>query len=792
MNFASMHSLLQPAICSSLLLDCRAVARGCALTVACVSAGFCVSAVTVSAVTVSASAQNQAGNPFGGAGGAVQEPGAAAPTSNPSTVDTDFGIVDPNQSNRDLIIRSIADSNPREPKRLVVAINTLLNLEEDAEAKKYVAVLSEVLKDASDAQFFTLHRDVGTPFFIDLASKDTLQPEGRPLAEKVLDAAWRYNYNPQRLDSLTKQLDHENIYVRTDALSQLKSAGEPGAAAIINALDDAGRAKQFPFLRTALTQFDANAANPLIGAVLSDNPTIKLEASQLLGFIDRHDARMALYHPFVSGETERIREVAGKSLKQHLGYTPSQHEIENSLYKAARDFGASTPIDPFEPETFVTVWRWDQGLAPERVRTDVAKQLKAARFAEALLFARPTETRYQQLYLVSALQAMKSAGGVDQPLDPAFVDSLLRRFSADQVCLALENALYRKLPAAAIAASELLEQYNDDRVLRSTAGRPCSLVQALQFGDQRVLYAAAKTISSLSLQQPFAGSSQYLKSLVYLATSLGNRKVLVGHNDPAIARSIADSVSRSGYDAATEISARRLFKLATTDPDIEMILVSSTISRPDYLELVQMLRRDWRSRLIPIGISHQPLDRPRIESYLRNDPLTMGLPVTGDAGIIARQLSNLRLRGGLDLLRSDIRLMHARWASDQLAALTERETAAVKYDFAAHQEMFARGLYNPETSLASSRVLARVGTPFAQKQLVSAASQPGLPPEARRAAVASLGKAFQENGILLTRAEILKQYEIYNSSTSTDDESREILGSILDLLEKKAGAASDR
>ncbi len=719
-------------------------------------------------------------NPFGGQGQALERGLTQATAAAEQSSEDRLRFDDPSRA---IVIHSVASSNPQTADQLVLAINTLLHVNADAEVKPYLEKLSSL--GADDAQLFMLHRSAGSPFFIDLASRAALQPEGRQYADKVLDAAWRYAYDPSRLDGLTHRLNHENVYVRSEAFEQLKQAGESGAAAIINALADNSRSSQFPYLRTALAKLGGNATPPLVGAMLSDDAGLQTEMAQALGFTPSRDAELVLYHALVTGTTSQIRRLAGQSLLRHLGSPPLQADVEANLFHAARDFGAPSPIDPYEPETFTTVWKWQEGLMPHRVRSDLAKQMLATRLAEALLFVRPDEMTYKRLYLVCALQAMKTEGGVDQPLDDAFADSLLRRFSVTDLNEALDSAMQRGLTAAATATCELMQRLGDVSVLDGHEGRPSPLVRALHYGDQRVTFAACNAISVLGVGRPFAGTSHFLSALVYLARSQGHRKVLIGHRDPAVVRNLADAAMTAGYTPITAINAQTLFSVAIGDPDIELIIISDTINQPDYLELVQMLRRDWRTRLIPIGLSHLRLDEPRITSFCREDRLVMAFPTTTEPAIVAQQLYHLSLRGGLGRLEAVTRAFYSRWASEQLSILTERETASVVYDFVDHQEQIAEGLYDPSTSLASAKVMARIGTPFAQRQLLNIANQNGLPLEIRQAATSSLAVAFRDNGILLTKDEILAQYAAYNSSAHESDESRQVLATILDLIEKK-------
>ncbi|HMO13670.1 MAG TPA: hypothetical protein PKA83_06030 [Pirellulaceae bacterium] len=720
-------------------------------------------------------------DPFAGGDVDRRVPRPVQPTlTSGEVLDGQLQFTDPT---RRVVIQAVLNSNPQSAEQLVAAISTLLEVDADIEAKSFINRLAALVTD--DAQMFALHRAAGSPFFIDLASRDDLQPEGKSFADQVLDAAWRFAYDPSRLDSLTRDLNHENIYVRSDALAQLKIAGESGAAAILNALADKSRSEQFPHLRTALNNFGNDATEPLLGAIFSDHVELRMEAAQALGNVASDRAEWALYHALATGQTTQLRSLARHALTRQLGGPPSLADVERNLYFAAFNNGRSLPVDPFEPEVFSTFWKWQGKLVPQRIRNDLRRQLLAAPLAEALLFMRPEEAEYRGLYLVSALQAMKSEKGIDRPLDEGFADSLLRRFTSVDLNQALDNAISRRLAGAACGACELLERCGDPSVLSAQNGQPSSLARALQFGDQRVTYAACRAISALGVDRPFAGTSYYLRSLVYLARAQGHRNVLIAHRDPAVVRNLADAALTSGYVPVTATNARQVFQLATTNPDIELIVLSDTISQPDYLELVQMLRRDPRSKQIPIGLSYLEWDAPRIQSYCNEDPLAVPLPITVETGVVARQLYNLSLRRGLDRLEPITRIEFAQWANSQLATLTETESITAVFDFAEYQEQLAENLHSQIAGAAATKVLGRIGTPFAQRQLLSIVNQSNMALEAREAALAALSYAVRKNGILLTKQEILWQYDYYNNSANEPDESRQIYATVLDLIENK-------
>jgi len=702
-----------------------------------------------------------------------------------STGSTVQDLVDPQEQARavPLIEQAVRDADPRTPQELVNAIETLLRVDSEELAKTYLIRLAGLPWD--DEKYHRIYRLAGPAFILDLARRSGLQPEGRAFADQVLDAARRVSYNPDRLNELTRKLSDPNIYVRSDTLKQLRQTGATGAAAIVNALANEERRDEFPWLRAALAKLGQVAEGPLLGAILSDHQPLILEASNALGFIKSRKSLAALYRPYLIGSTRQHRRVAAAALERRLGIVPSQAEAQIALKSALQDYIRPVDVDPFEPETYLDEWNWDgEKMVVTRRRTHVSRHRFAAKLAETLHRYQGQDPEYRNLYLIAALQAIKSTNGIDTPLEEAVADSLHRRFSHQQVLVALQQALDRDHAEAAAAACELLTRYNDPAILDGAHGDPSSLVAALQFGDLRVTYAAAHSIASLATDEQFAGSSYYLSSLIYLAASAGQRKVVIGHNDVTAAQTLGEFVAKAGYQPVLAGSARQLFSIATSDPDVQAILITDRLHQPDYIELVQTLRRDPRTKRIPVGLLYRESSKSRMDSYGRQDPLTATFPMALDPSLVARQLERLRLRRGLDTLQPETRLEYALWANQQLAQLAS--DPARGYDLAAHQEQVADGILRQPVTRSAARYLARVGTPFAQRKLLAIVTQPSLPIEVRRATLQELKQAFEAKGLLLTRDEIQQLYDAYNQNTSEPAESRQLRSDLLDVIESQA------
>lgn len=94
-------------------------------------------------------------------------------------------------------------------------------------------------------------------------------------------------------------------------------------------------------------------------------------------------------------------------------------------------------------------------------------------------------------------------------------------------------------------------------------------------------------------------------------------------------------------------------------------------------------------------------------------------------------------------------------------------------------------VYNPELTKVSLQALANVGTAGSQRTLVDFASLEAQPLELRQLAAESFATSRERYGVLLTAAEIAQQYDRYNASETASADSQQVLGQVLDVLEKK-------
>jgi hypothetical protein len=98
----------------------------------------------------------------------------------------------------------------------------------------------------------------------------------------------------------------------------------------------------------------------------------------------------------------------------------------------------------------------------------------------------------------------------------------------------------------------------------------------------------------------------------------------------------------------------------------------------------------------------------------------------------------------------------------------------------------------PPLSKPAATALAHIGSDQAQQTLTTFASQDTEIINNRVHAVAALEQNIQQYKVLLTRAEILKLYDLYNKSLASPQENIDVLSDILDAIESPTKTANSK
>lgn len=719
-------------------------------------------------------------NPFGG------QPPVAGP--DPAAAPGEPAAQAASEDERNPVVLAIRDSNPTTPKELMFAIRSLFDIGRTDEAKKYLKNLLAANPDR--AALVELQNEYGSAVFFQFSRDHRLQPEGAELAKAVREAAYQAARDPARLNQLIRQLSDPPR--RYSALQELKAAGRAAVKPMLDALADPARADEHAAVRNGLAELGEPVVAPLIGALETSDARLRTQVIRTLGTIRAREAVRHLVGPFAmpGGEAE-VRQAAGWALGQIVGDVPSERDVEIFLDRQARKFYEGALPAAVDYEDMITVWRWDeQSKSPVSLRVPAkdAAIVEAAKLARQLYAIAPDNGDYLRLFLLTNLEAGVVTGTLMQPLpgSQASIFAVAAAAGAEVVEDTFEHAIGDDRALAAVAAAAVLGEIGDASLLQSSGGQPRALAKALRHGDRRLRFAAADAIMRIDPQQPYAGSSFLAETLAFAARTVGSRRALVVHPRLSRARDLVGLLAQIGYESDAVSTGRDAFRLAARNPDFEFVLLSDSTDRPSVSETIDWFRRDPRTSKLPIAVIAREENLRESRLLAERDPLLLAFPQPRTASGMKFPLVQLMDAIGRGHVGYDERLDQASVALDHFQYLAKSPHIYHFYDLHRHEQAIETALGTPSLSEKASAVLGLLGSPGAQRALVTLASQHARPLSERKAALDGFATAVEAHGVLLTSSEILRQYETYNQSERLDAETQQILGAILDVIEKPA------
>lgn len=683
------------------------------------------------------------------------------------------------------LIRSSVESRTTEqPEQIVEAAKLLLEVELFGDVKKMLSKLEAL--NLNEQQLIQLTDKVGSSFFSSIYLHPALQPEGRRVGEFALSGARKGLVSGERLDRLIKSLSSNDISARSEAVRRLRMAGEPAIAGLLNGFTSENRINEFPGMRTALQTLAPELPKPILAASFASDPQVRLEAIRALKNVRSKEALASLYLAVLEPkQNELVRTTANEILfnRESMG---NADQIEAWFYRHTTDMLAMKSNRLLHRRT-EAIWVWDdkqQKVVARDSNGATNRAQTAARYALGLFEANPQSQRNRQLYLLTQLELAKRQVGPNLPVDS---EDLIGKFNltALEANQLLAQALKMELFPAATACCEIIKFTGDPSVLNHLSGNYPALTLAILSGDRTVQFAALNAIISLDPKQAFAGASHAITLAVYLAGGTGQPTALIGHHRLGVARTYAATVASSGLQGESAMTGKELFKIATNNSDIEIILISDTITSPSFANLIQQLKADWRTRRIPVGLLFSDDFRGnRARIRLQKSGVTV-IPFTAVPELITSTVD--RMVDQVTPFRQDRseRTREAKIAVSWLAKIANNRKDYAFFELTAHEQAIQNLIYQPGFSNNISDILASLATPNSQRQLVNYASEISLPVDQRKHAIKAFKQAVQRTGVLLTKDEILLQYDRYNASARLPAQTQQVLGSILDIIEGK-------
>lgn len=692
----------------------------------------------------------------------------------------------------DPVVRMILDAKPTTPDQWIHDVRTLLNLKRPVFAKEYLKQFLNVLP--SEEELVQIQSRYGSAFFLRLTNRAELQPEGAAVADAVMKAASARMADTARINALVDRLSDPDAAARRAALVELVKAGPAAVTPLISVLADDSRQAEHAAVRAAIVALGDVAVEPLIATLHSPHQPLRLQAIELLGKLKAMQAVPAVLSHALAPENDGEREASNKMLRQVLGDVPSKAEATGFLSRRMENYLAGSVPGAVDEADQVRVWIWDatqQIPRQESYSADDASFLAATLAAEQLHRIAPNNADFERMYLATGLEVAKRTNGYDRPLTEETGTVYQDASSAGNDVLqeVLRLALNKQMEGAAVAVIDLLGQSKSAELLQSDDGQPTLLATALVSPLPRVKFAAAQAVMNIDPAQSYPGSSYLVDVLGFLSAGVGERRVLIGHPRVAQAQVIAGHLNVLGFTVDTTQTGRETALRAFSSPDYTFVLVHDAIDHPAYRELIQTLRHDQRTAKLPVGLITRDINKQQGEWFAKTDPLTLDLAPAPTLEDVASDTRRLLTLAGRSQILPDERIRQAQFALDALAQLASDPEKYDFYDLLPLDERIEGILSTPILAARAAKVLGQLATPRAQLALVRFASTQTHPLADRQAAATAFRAAVTLRGLLLTRPQLLRQYDIYNASEILDPETQQVLASILDAIEAPSQAA---
>jgi HEAT repeat protein len=613
------------------------------------------------------------------------------------------------------ILQSLQRGQLHAPADLLSAVRLLVRIEHDELARQYLARLQQSAPDAS--QLIALHEQFGSAFFLQLSARAALRPEGPALAQAVFAAVNRFRRDPDGLAQTVPRLGDPSATVRRAARAELIEMGAEAVPLLLTVLRDAERAEFRPDLREAVQAIGPAAAEPLLAALSSPDRQLQAEAARGLGHVGTPQMAAYLLRPALSPDP-RLRQAATRALARLRGDpAPVNRAAAIRLVRQkARQYYLGKAPYPADPDGFVSLWTWESArnnVVRSRLPAADAAAVVATRFARDGWLLSPTDTAARRLHVASRLQLEQQLTGLDETLrqSPGSAYAWARAAGPQAVDACLAEALQQGRNATAIAAAQVLAGTGDATLLQDSSGQPRALARALQSPDRRVRHAAARAIMQLDPRRAFPGASYLPEALGDLLAVSRSRQALIGHPDPGRAATLAGMLGELGYQCDVAASGNDLLARALAYPSYDFILIGDAIDSPGAGELVQHLRKDFRTADVPAALESREDRRALGRTRASLDPLLISFPRDADQRGLARLVADLiRLRGRDDVPPAR-RLDQADDALNWLLHLAGRADVYPWYDLRRVQSAVERVQHQPAFAERAGRLLQALDTP---------------------------------------------------------------------------------
>jgi hypothetical protein len=708
-------------------------------------------------------------------------PGDLTPAQRRKAIETKLfeqGITDP-------AVLAIMESEPTTPAELLEAASILANLGQPGLAKPMLQQI--VAANLDEAGLAELSHAVDSPRLLRLAQQEALQPEAATLVDAIFAAADKHHRDVDRLTALLPKLLDPSPAVHEATLLQFMPGREDSVKVLLHAMATAATPAERRAYTDAIVSLGPIAEGPLLGALESTNEALRVQVIVALGLLEVRGAALLIAVPAVQEPDSPVGQAAQSVLKILVGNVPPRDQVAKALERMVQHYLTGPSPLPLNLEGMAMLWHWDektQQIVMQEYPGDEVGLVLAAQLARELSHLEPENPKYRRVFLTTLLEAAQLRAGFDQPLPTGPGTAHDQALAAGPRVLqdVMEYALQQDHVGAAAAAAQLMGELGDHSLVNDGSTQPTPLVMAVRNPDRRVRFAALGAIMKLSEHSPFPGASYVTEALGFFAQSGGSPRVVIGHPRSTEGQSLVGALAALGFDADVASNGKQLIEQATKLPDVQFVIVHETIERPDAREVLYELGRNPNTGRLPVALLSTFDGLGAAQRMAAEFPRVYATVRPHSPGDLEKDVARLQKLAGRSLVTGPE--MHAQ-AEQALIWIGElADQGNVPYEMQRLAPSVVRALFFNDLTATAAATLAKLPSAAGQQEMVNLASLRTTPIALRR----ELAKAFDENiarfGVQLTSDQIVAQYERYNLSVDADKDTQQVLGLLLDSLEK--------
>lgn len=660
-------------------------------------------------------------------------------------------------------------------------------------ARRYV---SEILQmDPSDQQLLDLRNKYGTATFLKLNNVNGLQPESTQLIDRLTKAVQTKTQDPAYVAGLLPKLEG-SAREREEALIELRALGAYAVPQILVAINEGTVSRDV--LVFHLARMGEDVLPPLIGALESPAGQVQSAACEVLGLLGSRSDEVWLFRAAFSDASEPgVKDIARQAIAR-LRYEEARHasRVHGSgssakLLATAIEHLAGRYEWPtrYEDLPTIPVWTWDaaRGTVSE---TKSSRRNASIYFAERLARDAAEIAPTNEDAIVVALTAMLAhdmeSAGWDQPLPtgPGTAHDLAVKAGEETCERILALSIDHQIAASALGAVQALRLNGQRGSLVYTNRKPV-IVEALDFPNPRVQFAAAVTILEWDPNRPFRGSRRVVEILARAVQSDEKPDSIV--MDPNVQRATmtASLFGELGYDSSIAMTGREGFQYAAGRGDVELAVLHPNVDQWTLTQTIENLRADVRTQNLPLIIFGPGTVRRRFQNLQNQFSNVVFVSETVSSVAIHRELRTALAQLSPPPLTRDQRSQQIQAAAYWLRWIAASAESGV-FDLSPHLDALLAATSNMEIVDNALIALGGIATPDVQRRFLGIVESPNYDPQVRTRAALQLGFHIQRHGNLLTPAELDRAVAV--STGEADPAVRSAMSSVIGSLNPNPAA----